>query len=371
MLYRELTVATDNKLLPCCLYKEDIEVVGSIEETFYNGEFETLRQRMLSGERIPACEQCYHKEELGLSSLRTEANSKWNNPTDVTLKVLELEFDNICNLKCRSCNSVHSHRWYNDENKIFGTTLLGNKYRQAHDYLNIDLTNIETIKFYGGEPFYSPRCKEFCKHLIDTTDVSKLEIATFSNCTVLPSTEIYNVLKDCRSLYLILSIDGYKHFNDYFRSGSQWNTIIKSLDYYTELMNQRDNETELLINTTVNIYNANLLKDFDDFIKQNYPHIKLQKSALTYPEYLSVANLPKEYKIKLEPYLQNYPDILTYMNQEAKDDMFEYFLYFHRALDELRNESLDNNLLNDFIELYNSNKTKEDMQKLIQSYVQN
>jgi MoaA/NifB/PqqE/SkfB family radical SAM enzyme len=371
MLYRELTVATDNKLLPCCLYKDDIEVKGSIEETFVSGEFETLRQRMRTGEKIPACEQCYQKEELGLSSLRTESNAKWNNPTNVALKVLELEFDNVCNLKCRSCNSVHSHRWYNDEQHIFGTSLLGKKYRHADDYLNLDFKSLETIKFYGGEPFYSPKCKEFCKHLVNSVDIENLEIVTFSNCTVLPSDEILQVLTNCKSLYLILSIDGYGKFNEYFRSGSKWDAVINSLNFYTELSKKRTGETELLINTTVNIYNANLLDDLDNFIKINYPHIKLQKSALTYPEYLSVANLPKEYKVKLEPYLEKYPDILTYMQQEENTKMFDYFLYFHRSLDKLRNEIVDNLLLTNFIKDYKTNITKEDIKQLIESYVQN
>jgi organic radical activating enzyme len=371
MLYRELTVATGNKLLPCCLYKEDIDVVGSVKETFYHGEFETLRQRMLSGERISACEQCYDKEALGLSSLRTESNTKWNNPQNVKLKVLELEFDNICNLKCRSCNSVHSHQWYNDENKIFGTSLLGKKHRQIDDYLSLDLSEIETLKFYGGEPFYSPMCKEFCTHLKKSTDVSRLEIVTFSNCTVLPSDEIYTILKECKSLYMILSIDGYGNFNDYFRHGSKWDKIVESLNFYTDLLKIRSGETELLVNTTVSVYNANLLQEFDSFMIKHYPHIKLQKSALTYPEYLSIANLPKEYKVKLESYLQSYPDILTYMNQEGNSKMFDYFLYFHHSLDQLRNEKLENNLLNDFIKLYNCNITKEDMKVLIESYVQN
>lgn len=371
MLYRELTIATDGKLLPCCLYKEDIDIVGSIEETYTTGEFQKLRDRMLAGEKISACESCYQQEELGLSSLRTESNKRYDNPTNIELKVLEIEFDNICNLKCRSCNSVHSHQWYNDENRIFGTSLLGKKYRHAENYLNIDFNNIETIKFYGGEPFYSPKCKEFCKYLTENIDLQKLEIVTFSNCTVLPSEEILKVLTDCKSLTLLLSIDGYGKFNEYFRSGSDWNSVVKSLDYYTQLANKRTGKTELIINTTVNIYNANLLQEFDTFIQENYPHIKLQKSALSYPEYLSVANLPKEYKMLLEPYLKNYPDILSFMNQDENTKMFDYFLYFHHSLDKLRNENIDNILLTNFINKYKTTVTKNEIKQLLESYVQN
>jgi MoaA/NifB/PqqE/SkfB family radical SAM enzyme len=370
MLYRELTLATNNKLLPCCLFTEDIEIKDSVEKTFLEGEFETLRKKMLAGEKISACEQCYKKEEIGLESLRLQSNKKWNNPSDVKLKVLEIEFDNVCNLKCRSCNSVHSHLWYNDEKRIFGTTMLPKKYRQVNDYLSLDLSNVETIKFYGGEPFYSPRCKDFCKHLANTVDLSNLNIVTFSNCTVLPNNDILKVLNKCMSLNLILSIDGFENFNEYFRSGSSWNKVVESLDFYTELANKRKN-TSISINTTVNIYNANLLDKLDQFITLNYPLIKLEKNVLTYPEYLSIANLPKEYKLKLEPYLQNYQNLLTFMNNDGNTKMFDYFLYFHHSLDKLRNEKLENDLLNSFIKDYKSDITKENMESLIKSYVSN
>lgn len=371
MLYRELTVSTDNKLLPCCLFKEDITVNDSINKTFLTGEFENLRQRMKNGERIAACEQCYHKESLGLPSMRTEANAKWNNPTDVKLKVLELEFDNICNLKCRSCNSVHSHKWHNDESKIFGTSLLGKKYRNIDSNLDIDLSEVETIKFYGGEPFYSPSCKEFCKHLNANVDVSKINITTFANCTVLPSYDIYQTLTNCKHLYIILSIDGYGSLNDYCRSGSKWNQILESLDFYTALSKKRVGTTKLLVNTTVSVYNVNMLDRLDNFLQNDYPEIELEKNILTYPEYLSIANLPIEYKAMVEPYIKKFPNLLQFMQQEGNPKMFDYFLYFHHSLDALRKETLENTMLNNYIKNCNYSITKEEMKDLIESYVQN
>ena len=81
---------------------------------------------------------------------------------------------------------------------------------------------------------------------------------------------------------------------------------------------------------------------------------------------MRISSLPKEYKDKIQYSVEAYPDVLKMLN--ANDpNYFEEFVFYHKQLDSLRQESLmDFNLeLTEFINnyTYQKNVTTEDISK--------
>jgi hypothetical protein len=69
---------------------------------------------------------------------------------------------------------------------------------------------------------------------------------------------------------------------------------------------------------------------------------------------LSIRNLPQELKDRIAPTVQQFPEILEFLNSTG-EDLFEHFLNFHDGLDTIRNEQLTSNeLLSNFIDEYNA-----------------
>ena len=92
-------------------------------EGFSNGKFQTLRTNMLNGFwDEDGCHSCWYKEKHGQRSRRSrwrEDEEKYMGDTGVyennlsvkrnTIKHLYMNFNNICNFKCRMCGPHFSN----------------------------------------------------------------------------------------------------------------------------------------------------------------------------------------------------------------------------------------------------------------------
>jgi len=361
--FRETMLVPGNVLLLCCKHDTNVIIKNNFEESFRSGKIQEIRELMLAGKAVEGCEQCYKEEENGIESMREQSITKYGIVDDIQLKALHVQFDNVCNLKCRMCTSTQSHLLYNDEIEIFGKSIGWQKLTVADQYNNIDVSSLEEIRLHGGEPFLSPRAEEFFYKIIQENQIKQISIMTPTNGMIKPTGALLAAIQQCKVLSIMISIDAYGELNDYFRSKSNFNTVIHNLDFFYSLIDQRPvGSTTIGILTTINVYNVNKLQELDLFLKPRYPNLELKKAFLHYPEYLRISSLPKEYKEKIQYSVEAYPDVLKMLNADDPD-YFEEFIFYHKQLDSLRQESLGNfNLeLLEFIENYKPKKeiTKE------------
>ena len=92
----------------------------SIKEAWKSPVLEDVRKKMLSGEKVDACENCYIQENIGRESYRIRKNKEWeqmlgdeiqqrvDNVHDFVPADLDLRLGNLCNLQCRMCNPMNS-----------------------------------------------------------------------------------------------------------------------------------------------------------------------------------------------------------------------------------------------------------------------
>ena len=155
------------------------------------------RQNMLEGKwPEKGCDYCINIEKAGGQSDRI-TNLDFpgihapveldDNPiaTQVTPRILEIYFDNTCNLKCVYCGPYFSSLW-DAENIKFGDTafkkdpkLQSNK-QKLFDWLKINGHNLTNFNILGGEPLYQRELEE-CLDLFEAHPAPELKLQIFTN----------------------------------------------------------------------------------------------------------------------------------------------------------------------------------------------
>lgn len=356
------SLQADNTVLPCGQFMKSslFQKVIPINEVRQGPVMQEMRRKMLNGELVDGC-QCYAEEEVGIPSMRQSSITKYGFTTEITIKKLELVMDNICNIKCRSCGSPNSHTWYEDELKIYGESFSNKKYIKNTLYKDLNLDTLTEVEILGGEPMFSPGTRVFFKLLKEQNIIENLSLQLSTNGTIEPKGYILEGLLNCKELNLNVSVDGFGHYNDYIRSGSDWDMIESNLKFYNNLIDLRkDKRTVIKIHTAVSIYNVNQLDLLNNYIKETFPRFLKSFQLVQFPVFLSIKNTPLDYKKLVSKLIEN-TRIITYLNSEGQN-YFQHFINYSEQLDELRSESIQdfNPFLTNYIENYKSKVSREE-----------
>lgn len=335
---------------PCCFWKGQCvsaNTVDSILDTPASDTFETIRQDMLAGKPVSGCEQCYEAERVGVKSRRQESIERFGFVTENKLTELDINFDNICNLKCRGCATTSSHLWKSDEEAIYGRAFVDTKYVE-HKF-DIDCSNLTRINISGGEPFMSKNVERFLTKLVKDNIIQNIHLGIASNGSKMPSQIVLDAISQAKGVSLTISIDGIGKLHDYFRGGVVFDDILKNIKQLNTVLGSK---CRMTIHSTVSIYNVTHIKEIEDFFSSRYPHFNVQHRLLLWPEQLAVQNMPDDLKNIVRPIVESFGskfnDILEAINTPGKD-VYGHFLNFHNTLDSRRGETLPNMLLADYI----------------------
>jgi organic radical activating enzyme len=223
------------------------------------------RDKMLNGIWPgDGCEYCKKIEDAGGRSDRLELNEdvhyapkelKFNNyATAVTPRILEVYFNNLCNLNCIYCNSDYSTVWEAEDRKFNLRSSLEldqlSKGREQYPdmlknhwkWMEENAKNLIEYRILGGEPFFQPELKdniEFFKKnpCPDTKFVvfSNLKIENSKMCSLLDEIVKLEKNNHIKSFSLVCSLDCWGPQQEYIRTGlnlKQWEenflTILKN-----------------------------------------------------------------------------------------------------------------------------------------------
>lgn len=223
----------------------------------------TDREQMLRGERPSSCAYCWKIEDAnGTSDRQYQKQFGDLNPpeltndssaTYVTPRVLEVYFNNTCNLSCLYCGPYFSSVWEN-EYKKYGA-IDGEKINRHHKWQsNPDYDRMvelfwewmrenshELRKFYilGGEPFFQP---EFIKCLdyFEENPNPNCEFVIITNLMVDDKRMDYYIerfkkllgKRKLKGLQITCSLDCWGPQAEYIRSGldlTQWQRNFEKL----------------------------------------------------------------------------------------------------------------------------------------------
>jgi len=169
------------------------------------------RLAMLKGEwPEKGCEYCKNIESVGGQSDRItnldlhgfdhpDELDIDNNAVIVTPKILEVYFDNTCNLKCLYCGPYFSSLW-DAENIQFGKEAFAksidlNKNKQKiFEYLKSNGKHLTLFNFLGGEPLFQSEFTE-CLDIFRQFPAPNLKLQIFTNLNIKKEKLIYIIGK--------------------------------------------------------------------------------------------------------------------------------------------------------------------------------
>jgi len=340
-----ILVDTNKGIRPCCYYQDGF--LGNvndntISEIITNDKWKKLKEQMYANEWPNGCLLCKKNEETMGSSLRQNyfENSTAEDIDNEKLTYLEFNGSNICNLACVHCHSLYSSKWHIERKKLIkivdtydtdkrkrassirpievgtyldsdGTTLdkmhLPNPNLVLENIKQLDLTNLRTISFRGGEPFLNSETKTILEYADTQGLLNHVHVSVTTNGTYVDDAVI-ELLKKCKTVHINMSIDGIGDLFNYIRYGdAKFETIEPNIAKLNEIPN-----AGILISVASMNYNAfNLLEIRDWTILMSEKYNKVQRLAgfnncVVSPDYLSLATLSDDArKYLVEFYTKN------------------------------------------------------------------
>ena len=213
------------------------------------------RERMLQGQWPKSgCEYCRNIELAGGASDRITNLDFWKfdqpkeiiadlTATSVTPKILEIYFNNTCNLKCTYCGPYFSSLW-DDENIRFGggAYLIDSNFevnkQKCFSWLKENIQELHQLNVLGGEPLYQIEFDQLLD-ILETTPSPELTLTFFSNLAVAQDKLIEKInrieqLKDrghIKKLMITASLDCWGPEAEFARFPLSLQTWEKNFNY--------------------------------------------------------------------------------------------------------------------------------------------
>lgn len=304
------------------------------------------RQHFLTTGELPnSCKYCTTGESKGLISRRInrlKPNHEQNHyPTDIVLEHLDYNCDNICNLKCIICSGYYSSAWIEDE--VAMNLRLPNQIKikpTKHNPLiySVDVSKLKSIYFNGGEPLMTRDHLNVLNHVIANGNPSEVQINYSSNGTFPLSTEVANIWKQFKIIYVNFSIDATDDAFEYVRFPATWKEVNDNIETF-KLPN-----VVIKVSTTIGLHNILYFNDLYKWASERNFEIYLQDTNGR--SGLAVENFPSSKKEYLLNYLNELPNsinkqvLINLANGiTGLNDNPNYWIKYLNKLDRIRGNS--------------------------------
>jgi MoaA/NifB/PqqE/SkfB family radical SAM enzyme len=347
----------------------------TISEVWNSAALKEIRNQFLNGEQPKTCQKCWDEESAGYKSKRqfscdlfTSGDLEDFNFEPSSPIHLDLKLGNICNLKCRTCATINSSSWAEDELKLDmiepesskKLIQMGKWTDENKDFwsdLEKVLPNIKSFDFSGGEPFLVKPHFELLKKCVEKNISKNIVLNYNTNGTIFNDELVNNIWPNFKRIQISISIDGVGKFFELLRHPASWDEVINNIEKFKKLKN-----TDLSICCSVSSLNVYSLDELINWANlNNYPlflnpiHERLFHSIRNLPEQTKslviekISSIPMELKSKY-----NLNSIIELIKQEPNEsDSPKKLLSNIKQLDTIRNERFDK-LFPDF---YNSLKS--------------
>lgn len=320
---------------PCCLYEQDMQIgdlkQNTLKEIWNNDATKQMRLDMLNGVELVGCAKCNSRANLTTTHKDQFNKFLFNNDfaqnfdlvestqTDGSiaehqLQYIDVRFNNLCNLKCRTCGPRFSTSWIEDHVKLYNVPkedraghgdifqFPGSVEHQLLDEIMPQLPHVRQIYFAGGEPLMQKEHYAVLEELIrlgkNTSSDFNLQYNTNFSILNLGKKDAIELWKQFKRLRVNASIDGSHARAEYWRKGTVWSQLVSNVQRFRTEVPQG----EFCISYTLSWVSAfNLLELHKEWvnlklISVNNVHVNL----LDVPSYYSLKSIPNWKKDKIK-----------------------------------------------------------------------
>lgn len=265
----------DGQAFPCCLANGQLPVgnlkQNTMKEVWNDTAMRRMRQNMLADRPCNECQDCYNQEASGMTSMRNNSNQSFaqyidladqtaddGSLPDMRLHYWDVRFSNVCNLKCRSCSSVYSSRWYDDDLRLHGRELRPRVlYAGRHDedmweQMQEHIPYLSQIYFAGGEPLIMEEHNRILKLLIEKGNTNvRLTYSTNLNELKFKRENVLDLWKHFPNIFIGASLDDMGDRAAIIRSGTRWAQVEQNL----RDLQQQCPHVEFMLTPTLSLMN--------------------------------------------------------------------------------------------------------------------
>lgn len=327
----------NNNVYPCCAVNSE-DSFGKLDESgisiMNNEKFKKFRIDILADKKLDVCKTCWKAEAAGQVSLRKSYNHQFldhaqhlinstqeDGAANVELLNWDFRSSNLCNYACRTCGPQLSSTYKQLSDKSSG--IKGDKVTHIREASEIGLNQIiqksvkqvKAIHFAGGEPLLMEDHYKIINKLIEEnrTDVN-IQYSTNGSKLTYKTFDFRDAWHKFNSVSISFSIDEIEERAEYWRYGTDWNTVKKNID---EMMiyTKRHKNVSVWFAPTVSVFNITRLEDIHKYFRESgwldniRPEILF--NILHTQEYYCIKNTSDEFKSYAKIKLLNYIEYLN------------------------------------------------------------
>jgi len=368
---------SDGALNPCCTADYTIDMGNIKDPEFFNNKQATnLRYEMLNGYIPKVCNRCFRDEDKNQVSRRQRENNRWGkykeevvsktndngSLNEFTPRFLDIRYNNLCNLKCRTCSGMSSSRIAVEEDELFGNSYHKNlpkvkQFEIVEQYFN----NVDEVYFAGGEPLLMDEHYKTLDALI-AVGKTDIQLRYNTNFSILQYKDknLIDYWNQFKRVQLGISIDGVGDQLEYCRNGVSWHKVESNLEALNECPHVLVKVTSVVSILSI----LSLIELQHKWISENKiePENFIMNVTLSSTEYLfdtsyNIQMLTLKQKkevsaqirnhcewlesIGAESLVEKWKDIRTYMFAEDKNYQIDQFKDIHNMRDKYRNEDFN------------------------------
>jgi sulfatase maturation enzyme AslB (radical SAM superfamily) len=306
----------------------------------YKTHLKEFKDVLAKSYHYPGCRICWSEDKKEIRSRRVAQNqlSIDNNLSTQKLQSLGVRYGTLCNSKCLICSHTRSSAWVADAEKL--GIEVEDRYKFQKDKLpgvdvffdNFELDDLRYIEFHGGEPLIQNYPFEFLKRM---KKLDQLIVKFNTNLTVLPSHELNLLLKKCKRVDFLLSVDDIDERYEILRFPGKWHKFVENLN---ELKKQN---YKVMAYNCLSSLNILYCDDFYKWATQNFG-AEVHSQFVVDKKLLDISYLPPYAKEKVFEKLSTYrgkifDSIRAKLSIRKNEDHSAALIKYVTDLDKLRN----------------------------------
>jgi len=358
--FGQLHVDATGAVKPCCKFNG---IIGNSQHTplaeiFSSDRLAAIRNQMIAGQQPSECSRCWHNESSSTTSHRQLALQKYGDLLDqvwlddVQIRDLTLSPSSLCNFTCRICRpesstaiAVEEMRWCvdNDQKKYFKNLI-----RDSNSPEKIipmmtspeQFSHLDFLHILGGEPFLWPPLWDMLDYIIRQGRSNLIGIEFNTNGSIYPASQIQHIVKNFKSVQILLSIDNVGSRFEIERGG-RWSEILENIKKFAHLISST---VSVKLHPTVNLQNVLYLDDVVHLAESL--NLDIVYGYLEKPKFLCIDNATEQTKHLVFSKYSNHPEselrkIAHRIISSSGSDGSEFLEYCH-TIDQRRSQSFAN-----------------------------